>query len=251
MPEISPMRTVGALVLRDLGCALRTPTVLFMAAFGALLCWGVSQWSVGFSDIPQARDELTRFILAASAVMPALTGGSVIPVSLMAEEREHGTSALLARAGASMGAVAASKAIAALVLTALLALACLAIAGIPADALAPATLATTLASVPFVLVSTAMGLITRVQGQTSGWYLALVALAMPTLLATIDSAILPLAALSPLQAGASAVSWLAVGATPPEGWVATGAVFALWLAVSAAAFAAALRRRARQDAAEA
>ena len=99
-----------------------------------------------------------------------------------------------------------------------------------------------------MLASTAMGLITRAQGQTSGWYLALVALAMPTLLATIDSAILPLAALSPLQAGASAVSWLAIGATPPEGWLATGAVFALWLVASAAAFAAALRHRARQDA---
>ena len=248
MPEISPMRTVGALVLRDLGCTLRTPTVLFMAAFGVLLCWGVAQWSLGFSDIPQARGDLSRFVLDSSAVMPALTGGSVIPLSLMAEEREHGTTALLSRAGASMSAIAASKALAALILIALLALACLTITGVPVGALAPATLATVLASVPFMLASTAMGLITRAQGQTSGWYLALVALAMPTLLATIDSAILPLAALSPLQAGASAVSWLAIGATPPEGWLATGAVFALWLVASAAAFAAALRHRARQDA---
>ena len=111
MPEISPMRTVGALVLRDLGCTLRTPTVLFMAAFGVLLCWGVAQWSLGFSDIPQARGDLSRFVLDSSAVMPALTGGSVIPLSLMAEEREHGTIALLSRAGASMSAIAASKAL--------------------------------------------------------------------------------------------------------------------------------------------
>lgn len=246
MSEINPLRALGALVLRDLGCTLRTPVIVLMGVLSVALCWMVAQW---IGDLG-ALDELTRlFVLASDATVPPLMGGSSVALFLLVEEREHGACAALARAGVPLGAMVASKVLAATVFTAAIVLACLAATDVPAACWAPATLMATAASLPFLVIAAALGATLRAYSQTSIWCLLLVCLALPTEVATLDPALAPLATAMPLQAGASAVTWLATGIEPTEGWAVAAGVFAAWAVISAAVMAVCLRLRGRQDAA--
>ena len=244
MRQIEPLRAVGALVLRDLGCALRTPTILLMAVVGIALCWVITPWIGGLAS---PDEEVRRFLLALDATVPALMGGSSVALFLLAEEREHGACAALARAGISLKALVAAKVLAALAFTAPIALVCLVVTEAPASCWVPGALAVTATSLPLLVISAGFGVIVRTYGQTSGPALILVCLALPTQVATLDAALAPLAALTPLEAGTAILSWLATSTAPAEGWAVVAGVFAAWLMASAAIMATCLRRRARQD----
>ncbi len=244
MREIGALRTLAALVLRDLGCALRTPTIVFMALVGVALCWVIAQWSGSLDPVDE---DVRRFLLALDAIVPPLMGGSSVALFLLAEEREHGACAALARAGVPLGSTVVAKVLAAMAFTALVTLACLAVTAVPVDCWAPSVVAVTVASLPLLVVAAAMGTVVRTYAQTSGPCLVLVCLALPPQLATLDAALAPIAMLSPVEAGAVAVTWLASGAVPAEGWGLVAAVYAVWAAASAAFMAACLRHRARQD----
>lgn len=248
MREVEPLRALGALILRDIGCALRTPAFVVVAGLGVALCWLIAQWADGSL---LADERLRRFLLASATVVPALMGGGSVVLFLLVEEREHGACPTLFRAGISLGAMVASKVAAALAFTALTVLACLIAIGAPLGCWAPATLAVTATSLPFLLVVTALGVTLRAYAQTGIWSLVLVVLALPSQVAELDRAVAPLAAALPLEAATAVMIWLVTGEAPAEGWPAVEAVFAAWLAAGAALLAAALRRRAREDADEA
>ena len=82
MSEIDPLRALGALVLRDLGCTLRTPAIALTGVLSVALCWMVAQW---IGDLG-ALDKPTRlFVLASDAVVPPLMGGSSVALFLLVE----------------------------------------------------------------------------------------------------------------------------------------------------------------------
>ena len=112
-PTGAQAQLLHALVMRDLGCALRNRTVLMtiitVLGFCALM---MPQFAGSAEELPF----MGAFGYALVPLFSVLEVGGTIMLFAMAEERAHGTYEVMARAGATLPLLVASKLIAGIVL---------------------------------------------------------------------------------------------------------------------------------------
>ena len=240
MHQASASRIVGALVARDLGCALRNPTVLICILVSLAACWF-------FGTVPAADmrgiDGMQEFLLAFIAVLPTLMAGGVVTLFAMSEEQAHGTYRVMARGGAPLGLVVAGKVTAGALLSAALTplgfwLAGFAIGYLPVFAVAA------VGSIASQMLFCAAALLSDDQMRTNFWAGPLVLIGMLPLAGTFDPALGFLGLLSPQGFLAGACAQLIQGTPAGLGMTVPGMVASgvLWLGLAAAALAASMRR---------
>lgn len=232
MRNPSTPRAVAALVLRDLGCTMRNPTALVCTAVGLAICVFYGRyWS---QDIATGTP-FSSFIIAMAAVVPVLEAGEMITLFAMSEEMAHNSYPAILRTGTSLGAIVAAKTIAGCVVSGVLAALCFLGMGIGGWRLSAIAAITLVGSIPFLLLSSGCGLISKDQMKVNFWAWPLVLGGLLPVVAAAKPEWAFLALLSPL--GFQVVECLEAVSGPlsvfdlghPALWVS----FAAWLFVSA------------------
>ena len=147
-----------ALVMRDLGCALRNRTVLatIIAVLG--FCALMMPQFVGSSEDYPIMESFGYVLVP---LFPLLEVGGTVMLFVMAEERAHGTYEVMARAGATLPLLVASKLIAGIVLCVVISLAAAVLSGLRDANLLGFAVVVTVGSVPFLLLAAGCGLLSR------------------------------------------------------------------------------------------
>lgn len=239
-------RVFWALVRRDLRCALHTPSVVAMVAFGvatvALLFsqvdWiGEGLWDGTFGTWVFAYAYSVAPILA--ACIPAIDAPPV--------ERSAGEYATLLRAGVRPDAIAASKLVASLALAAGSTLLHLLPFGFDPLRLAALIALVVPGQLPLQLFSVSLGLTGRaIHDNSAGTFFVSCAAAFaPVTIIGLE----PFASACTLLPNASSVlagTFVATGAAPTWGWLLVGGAYVAWLVMMGAVFGRALRRFSRE-----
>ena len=175
-----------ALVMRDLGCALRNRTVLMtiitVLGFCALM---MPQFVGSADDLPS----MEAFGCVLVSLFPVLEVGGTIMLFAMAEERAHGTHEVMARAGVTLPLLVASKLIAGIVLCVVISLAAAVLSGLHNANLLEFAAVVAVGSVPFLLLAVGGGLLSREEMRVNAFSFVLVLLCIAPLL----SALVPVA----------------------------------------------------------
>lgn len=234
MHRPSTPRAVAALVLRDLGCALRNPTVLLciLVALGASWFFGAM-----LGDDVRRDTGLESFLLTFIAILPALESGGVITLFVMSEEQAHGTYQVMARSGAALGQIAAAKVVTGCLLSALITPLGLWLGGFGTQGL-PATIAIgALGSLAPCLLFCGAGLLSDDQMRANFWAGPLVFAGLLPLVGAVEPALGLVGALSPEGFLAGGCAWAVLGSPEAVGMSAAMTVASgiVWTALGAAA----------------
>lgn len=235
-------RVLGALLRRDLRCALHTPSVVAFFALGIVIeAFLLSQ--VGWVG-PDLWEGTFGTWVFAYAFSTAPVFSSCIPsIDAPPVERARGEYATLLRADVAPGAIAASKLASGLVIALTATAAYLPAFGLPLPRVAALLGVQAAGALPMLLLSVAMGLTGRdVRENTPGTaFVSLATAFAPVAVIGLE----PLATACSLLPNSGAVLAgvaVATGAAPGRGWLLTGLAYAAWLAVSALLFLLACRR---------
>ena len=166
---------MGALVLRELGCALRNRTVLLTVAVVVGFCAFLTL------VVPELLDGLPvmrAFFYAFVVTVPVVEVGGVIMLFAMAEEWSHGTYEVMARAGVSVGLVVAGKVVAGVVLCALIEVVVALIVGAGVRQALGLGALTAVGCIPFLLVAAGCGLCSRDEMRVNAFAFLLVVLCL-------------------------------------------------------------------------
>lgn len=235
----TPSKTVAALVLRDLGCAMRNPTVLLciLVAMGASWFFGTV-----LGDDSQQTAGLEPFLLAFTAILPALESGGVVTLFVMSEEQAHGTYRVMIRGGATLGQIAAGKVIAGCLLSAIATPLCLWLAGFGPEGLPGAAAAGALGNIAPCMLFCSAGLLSDDQMRANFWAGPLVFAGLLPMVGAIEPSLGLIGALSPNGFLAGTCAWAVLGSPEALGMSigATAASGVAWLALGAIALRAAM-----------
>ncbi|OUP09176.1 hypothetical protein [Collinsella sp. An2] len=174
---------IGALVAHDLYDALRNPTMLMMLA----ACMAIAAF---FGFIAQAgtrfdAGEAPAFLMASMLACAPSFAGCTLSLYVMSEERERGAYVTLVEAGVSMGCIAASKLVSALVATCAVELAMVVAMGpgqVDPTVLAAFLALSVVASLPVLLLGVSAGLVASEQMASSALSVVVMAVAVSPLL---------------------------------------------------------------------
>lgn len=147
-----------ALVVRDIGCVLRNPTVLLTVAFVLGFCALVSP---GASGLMGGMPALDTFGLAFVVMFSVVQVGGVFALFVIAEERAHGTYEVMARAGVTLPLLVAAKVISGVVLCVVVSVANAAAFGVQDGRLLRFAAVVAVGCIPFLLLSAGCGLLSR------------------------------------------------------------------------------------------
>ncbi len=181
-PTGAQAQLLHALVMRDLGCALRNRTVLMtiitVLGFCALM---MPQFAGSAEELPF----MGAFGYALVPLFSVLEVGGTIMLFAMAEERAHGTYEVMARAGATLPLLVASKLIAGIVLCVVISLVAALFSGMWNANLLEFAAVVAVGSVPFLLLAAGCGLLSRQEMRVNAFSFALVLLCIAPLLSAL------------------------------------------------------------------
>jgi hypothetical protein len=217
MKHRAPLQIIVALVRRDLGCALRNPTVLACMLVPLGLCWFLAAVT---ADGPATVSFMRPFAYAVAAIFPTVEVGGVLTLFVMSEEGPRGTYRLMKRCGVRLRHIVAAKMTVGVLVSALITAACFGLMGVPLVHLAPIGAAAALGSAPTLLLFCACGLRCADQIWANFWAGPISFVALAPLLGAMAPAFEPMAT---LIASASPTTLLAGACTA----IASGGLGAL------------------------
>lgn len=250
MEHGTPWKTTAALVRRDLGCALRNPTVLVCALVPVLLCGLLGHT---LADVFASTPPMRNFAYALAAVFPTLEAGGVLTLFVMSAERSHGTYRIMRRCGVTLGEIVAAKMIMGMAASAATTALCFWLIGAAPEHLGALACASAIGCLPTLLLFCAAGLLLNDEAHTNFWAAPITLAAILPLLGALTPAIGPIGAaataLSPTGFLAGTCVWIATGTetalaltAPPM--IASGLA---WLAASLLILQRCLRKATTQQ----
>ena len=242
MREVGVWRTLRALFARDVGNALRNPTVIVCCLITLALCWymhvkvsmGSAGWGLETQPDAEAAKAWMTYVVSASAVFPATMAGCVTTLFVMAEEREHGSYEVMRRAGVSLGEILASKIAIGVLASVVFSLVALLPCVSRVLDLVLAAILVAAGSVPYVVLCVACGLLLRKQIHTNGLSVLLALASLVPIVASVSPVVACVATLCPTYFLAFANVAVLVGGQGAGGWAVALASWVAWLAVSSA-----------------
>lgn len=241
------LATIRTLVARDLLDAVRNPTLLMSGAVGVALAAFIVRI---VEHAPRfAAGELPAYACTAALCIPPAFTGCVMLLYVMAEERERGVCLTLAEAGVTPGAFAVSKWLAG-TLAALFTqvVACLLLGFSPVQTLGLSAFAL-VAIQPLLLAGLACGLMATEQMSSSVLAVPLTLVAVAPILSFMSASVRSVTWLLPLGPAVELLR-TAQGLAPVVPVPMLFVVLLFWLVVAGVFAVWALRRYARQLAAE-
>ncbi len=234
---------IAALAARDLIDAMRNRTVLM--SFAACTALAFVFRSIADGGARFAPGEAPAFLMTfVLACVPAFVG-CVITLYVMAEEHERGMYLTLAEAGVALSSVAVAKVLASLACTlGGEALMC-AVLGFSAAETGAFLVLSTVAVLPILLAGAALGLVASEQMASSVFSVPLVLVSVLPILTFVSRGIRGVAWVLPMGSAAELVR-VAWGMAPIAPVPVLGALMVVWV-VAGAALVAAARRRAQRN----
>lgn len=232
MEPTSLIRTVRALVWRDLGCALRNPTVLACMAVALGFCWlfGSLDTVDGERYAP-----FRGLIIVLAAVLPTLEIGGVVTLFVMSHEHSRGAYGVMMRSGATIGTIVAGKVIAGCLLATAFSFPCFALAGFAPAALPTLGAVTAVGCLPLLLLFCGCGLLSNDQMQSNFWAWPLTLAGILPFVSTLDPALGAATLVSPAGFLTGAATWVLTGSPESLGLTAPAVIAneIIWLAIGA------------------
>lgn len=232
MKSTNLIRTVRALVWRDLGCALRNPTVLVCIAAALGFCWL-------FGSLNTAKDEFFApfrgLIIVLAAVLPTLEVGGVVTLFVMSHEHSCGAYRVMMRSGATIGTIVAGKAIAGCLLAVVFSFPCFALAGFAPAALPALGAVTAVGCLPLLMLFCGCGLLSNDQMRSNFWAWPLTLAGVLPFVSTLDPALGAATLVSPAGFLTGASTWVLTGSPESLGLTAPAVIAneVIWLAIGA------------------